>query len=345
MSDETVDSLAATVRGTVIGDGRVRIRGVADLRAAGPEEIGFVRDPKYAPLASASAAGAVIVTRELELPMAQIVVEDAAVAFAKIAGRFHPPPRALRHAVHATAVVGEGSELAEPVRIGPRVAVGAGCRIGPGSVLAAGVVIGDRVRVGRDCVIHPNAVIEDDCQLGDRVTVHAGVVIGADGFGYVRDGVEWIRVPQLGDVIIEDDVEIGANSTIDRGALGSTRIGRGTKLDNLVHVGHNCVFGEHCIVAALSAFSGSTVVGARCTIGGHVVTKGHQRIADDVRIGGASGVHRDLPEAGDYMGYPIQEKRQWARTLFAIERLSETTRSVRELERRAQAADAEPPPV
>jgi UDP-3-O-[3-hydroxymyristoyl] glucosamine N-acyltransferase len=177
-------------------------------------------------------------------------------------------------------------------------------------------------------------VLYPGVRLGNRVVLHGNCVIGADGFGYARDGARYEKLPQVGTVQLEDDVEIGAGSTVDRGALGVTRIGRGSKLDNLVHVGHNCDFGEDVAVAGFSAFSGSTTLGDRVQIGGHTVSQGHLRVAADVRVGGASVIHDDLAEAGDYLGYPLQHKRQWVRTLHAIDSLLALQQEVRELKKK-----------
>lgn len=323
MKSATVQRLAELVDGRVVGNGDAVVTGVADLRAAGPEHVGFVRDSRYAPLAAESGAGCVVVTSELDVSMPQIVVTDAHLAFARIALAFHPPPRAERHDVHPTATVHPDAVLDEPVAIGPNAVVGRGTRIGSGTVIAANTVVGADVRIGRDCSIYPRVVVYDRVCIGDRVIVHSGTVIGADGFGYVKDGARWLRVPQIGDVRIEDDVEIGANCAIDRGSLGTTRIGRGSKVDNIVHVGHNCELGEDCVVAGFSAFAGSTTMGDRVTVAGHVVTGGHLRIGDDVRIGGNSGITEDIEGPGDFMGFPVQRKSRWIRTLFAIERLPE----------------------
>lgn len=333
MTSESVRDLAALVDGRLVGDGAVLVRGVADLRSAGPEHVGFVREPRYADLAARSAAGCVVVTAELDLPIPQIVVRDAHVAFARIAARFHPPPRAGVHAVHPSAVVHPDAVIEEPVRIEPNATIGRGVRIGAGSVIGANTVIGDDARIGRDCSIYARVVIYDRVELGDRVIVHSGTVIGADGFGYANHDGQWLKVPQVGDVRIADDVEIGANCAIDRGALGSTRIGRGTKIDNLVHVGHNCEIGENCAVAGFSAFAGTTTIGDRVTIAGHVITSGHIKIGSDVRIGGNSGLMDDVPGPGDFMGFPVQTKSRWLRTLLALDKLPELHAKARRSDR------------
>lgn len=336
MTAVTVAALAELVGGQVVGDGSVLIRGVADLRAAGPEQIGFVREAKFAPLAAHSRAGAVIVSEAIAATMTQIVVVAPDVAFARVATVFHPVPRATAHRVHPTAVVDDGATLDDPVELGPHCSVGRGAHIGAGTLCGSGVIVGADVRIGRDCTIHPRVVIYPGCVLGDRVIVHAGTVIGSDGFGYAREGANWIKIPQIGDVRIEDDVELGANVTIDRATLGSTRIGRGTKIDNLVHVGHNCNFGANCALAGFSAFSGSTTLGDNVSVGGHVVSAGHLKVAADTRIGGNSVLYGDIVESGEYLGYPLQLKTRWGRTLHVLGNLPELAARVRELRRESE---------
>jgi UDP-3-O-[3-hydroxymyristoyl] glucosamine N-acyltransferase len=334
MHEETVGSLAERVGGRVVGDAGRRITGVGDLRSAGPEQLGFVRDLKYRDLARASGAGALLVPEPLETQAAQIVVANVPASFARIATVFFPLPRATSQRVHPTAVVDPGAVLESPVDVGARVVVERGARVGAGSVLKAGVTVGEGCRLGRDCVVFPGVVLYPGVTVGDRVILHANCVLGSDGFGYAPDGPRYVKLPQLGSVEIGDDVEIGAGTTIDRGALGVTRVGRGTKIDNLVHVGHNCTIGEDVAIAGFCAFSGSTVIGDRVAIAGHVVSSGHLKVADDVKIGGNSVIYFDLDQAGEYVGYPLQEKRQWFRTLRVLDKLLELQQDVRELKKR-----------
>ena len=325
MTDATVAALASLVGGRLVGDGARVIAGLGDLRTAGPDRIGFVRDASYNALAATTRAGALLSARELQTAASQIVVADVDVAFAKVATHFHPTPRAVEHLVHGTAVVDPGAEIEAPVSIGPRAVVGR-CRIGSGSVLMPGVTVGDGARIGRDCVLYPNVVVYPGSQLGDRVILQAGAVVGSDGFGYARDGATWIKVPQLGVVILEDDVELGVGTAVDRGTLGSTRIGARTKLDNLCHIAHNCVVGSDVVMAAGCMIAGSTTVGDRCVLAGSVGVSGHLKIAADVRLGGGSVVLRDVPKAGDFMGHPLLEKRQSFRLLRILRGLVDRSR-------------------
>lgn len=335
MSNDTVGTLAALVGGAVEGDASRPIRGVADLRQAGPQDIGFFNDAKLLDAARTTKAGALLVKRPLDTRAVQVVVDDVYAAFAKVASHFHPVPRATAHSIHPTAFVDAGTSLESPVQVGPRAVVEGGTRIGAGTVLAAGVMVGRDCRIGRDCLLHPGVVLYPGTELHDRVIIHGGCVLGSDGFGYAREANgKYIKFPQLGNVVIEDDVEIGANTTIDRGALGSTRIGRGSKLDNLIQVGHNCRFGEDVAIAGFCGFSGSTVLGDRVAIAGHVVSSGHLEVAADVRVGGNSTIYRDIEEAGDYLGYPLQDKRRWMRSLRAIDHILELQEEVRRLRKK-----------
>lgn len=328
MMDASVAALADLVGGRLVGDGQRVIVGLGDLRTAGPDRIGFVRGSAYHAAAASTRAGAVIVTTELRTNASQIVVADADVAYAKIALLFHPLPRAMQHSLHPTAVVDAAAEIESPVRIDANAVVGR-CRIGRGTVLMAGVSVGDGCVIGSDCVVYPNVVLYPGTKLGNRVYVHSGAVIGSDGFGYARDGATWIKVPQLGSAVLEDDVEIGAGTTIDRGTLGVTQIGARTKIDNLCHIGHNCAIGADVVMAGGVMIAGSTSIGDRCTLAGSAKVNGHTKVVADVRIGGGSQVFKDITEPGDYMGVPLLEKRQYLRLLRKLANLAEapTTRT------------------
>jgi len=328
MTDVTTAALAALVGGRLIGDGARRIVGLGDLRTAGPDRVGFVRHPRYAEAARATKAGALLLPAEMETAAIQIVVADVDVAYAKVANHFHPVPTARLHSLHASAVVHPEAELEAPVTIGANAVVGR-CRIGAGSVVMAGVAIGDDASLGRDCVLYPHVVVYPGVTIGDRFIAHANVVVGSDGFGYAREAGTWLKVPQLGSVVIEDDVEIGTGTAIDCGTLGNTRIGARTKLDNLCHIAHNCNIGQDVVIAAGGMVAGSTTVGDRCVFAGQVGVTGHITIAADVRLGGATVVLKDITKAGDYMGHPMMEKRRFMRTLRALVDLDDLRAEVR----------------
>lgn len=314
MTAATVASLAALVGGRLVGDGDRELRGLCDLRMAAPDRIGFVRHSRYQEMAKDTAAGALLAADEFETTASLIVVDDVDVAYAKVAMHFHPLPLAREHRVHPTAFVHPDAELEEPVEVGPNASVGR-CKIGAGTAVKAGASIGDGARLGRDCLVHPNASVGHDCVLGDRVILQPNAVVGSDGFGYAREGATWHKVPQLGHVVCGDDVEIGSNSAVDRGTLGVTTIGARTKLDNLVHIAHNCTIGEDVVMAAGAMVAGSTTMGDRCVLAGQVGVSGHLKITSDCRFAGDTVVLRDVPEPGDYMGHPMMTKRQYLRLM------------------------------
>jgi len=327
-----VSALAALVGGRVVGDANRRIIGVADLKSACADRIGFVRSAKYVGAALESGAGALITSEELESTSTQIVVEDVQLAYAKVALHFHPVSRAERTAIHPTAVIDAAAELEEPVEIGPHAVIGK-ARIGAGTIIKSGVAIGDGCQLGRACMLFPQVVLYQDVCLRDRVVVHAGTVIGADGFGYSQPGQQFVKVPQIGSVTLGEDVEIGAGCTIDRGAIWETSIGARTKIDNLCHIAHNVVCGVDCGIAAATFVAGSTRMGDRVMLGGHVVVAGHLEIGDDVRIGGNSCLLQSVEKPGEYMGHPLVEKRQFARLIVAQRDLLDLRAEVGELKR------------
>ena len=332
MSEETVGSIATLVGGEVHGDADRPVTGVADLRRAGPQHLGFLNDKNLIPAAQKTEAAALLVKEVVETPAAQIVVSNVVASFARVAQHFHPVPNAESHQIHETAVVAPEAILHEPVSIGPGAVVGARAEIGAGTIVQARVVIGAGCRVGAMSHLYPGVVLYPGVMIGERVILHAGCVIGSDGFGYAQDDDgSHVKFPQLGTVIVEDDVEIGANTAVDRAALGATKIGRGSKIDNLVHIAHNCEFGENVAVAGFSAFSGSTILGDRVMVAGHTVSAGHLRVGDDVRLGGNTVIYRDVDEPGDYIGYPPQLKRKWFRTLRALDQLLDIKADVKRL--------------
>ncbi|HLQ37898.1 MAG TPA: UDP-3-O-(3-hydroxymyristoyl)glucosamine N-acyltransferase, partial [Planctomycetota bacterium] len=333
MIEASVASLAQLCGGRVVGDGSRSIDSVGDLRSAGPRTLCFVRDAMYRELAQTTRAGAVLVYEELDTPAVQIVVGDVAIAFARLAQHFHPLARVEQHRVHERAVIDPAARLEPPLDIGPGVVIGK-ASIGAGSMLMAGTVVGDGCSLGADCMLHANVTLYRGVRLGNRVQVHSGTVIGADGFGYAKQGDRYLKLPQIGGVVIDDDVEIGANCTVDRGAIGDTRIGARTKIDNLCHIAHNCVVGTDNAFAAACMLGGSTVLGDRVTFAGHVITGGHLRIVDDVRIGGNSGITGDVDEPGDYMGWPLMDKRQYLRVLLSLRELTQLQTDVADLKKR-----------
>ncbi len=335
MREISLEDLARKVGGTVHGGEGVLVRGVASLEDAGPGILSFFGDPKLAEKVKATRAGALVVPEGSGLWSGpRIESPDPYLSFARAVAFFHPPYRVEEHKIHPAAVVAPGAVLEEPVEIGPFAVVEEGARIGGGTLVEAGCYVGEDCRIGRECRLHPRVVLYRETEIGDRVEIHAGAVLGSDGFGYAREGAKYVKFPQVGKVVVEDDVEIGANATIDRAALGETRIGRGVKLDNLVHLAHNCKVGEDTAFAAQVGVSGSTEIGARCMIGGQVGFAGHTKVGDQVIVYAQSGVHDDLPANTRWIGSPAQPAREGFRNMAAFSRLHEMARRLKELEKK-----------
>ena len=343
---KTAGELAAFVGGRITGDAQVRIVSVASLALAGNGLLAFVEDQKSLESATGSSASALIVpegTGELarkvtgQVP-AIIEVLKPKLAFALIAELLHPQKR-REPFVHPSAVIVEIADIDLTVFIGPHVAIGEGTRIGAGTRIEAGVVVGEKVKVGHDCVLHPGVVLYDDVTLGDRVILHAGVCIGADGFGYVRDTEkgDHHKFPQRGTVIIEDDVELGAHTCVDRAAFGQTRIGRGTKIDNMVHVGHNCDIGERVVIAAQTGISGSVTIEDDVVIGGQVGFGDHIRVLSGAVIGSKAGIlPGKIVRPGVWWGIPIQPLDEYKRLNAHIGRLPQMREEIKELRKRLE---------
>lgn len=335
--EKSVSDLAAHVGGRVVGDGNIMIRRVADLDSAGEGEIAYVEDKKFFSAVASSHASCVIGPEDAALEAScRIEVSKPKLAFALIAEVLHPRKR-REPSIDETAVVSESADVALTAFLGPHVCVGEDSRIGFGTQVLAGARLGDNVSIGGDCVIHPNVVIYDNVTIGDRVVLHAGVVIGADGFGYVRGEMSYHKFPQIGTVVIEDDVEIGANTTVDRAALGRTRIGKGTKLDNMVHVGHNCDIGERVVIAAQTGISGSVIIEDDCVIGGQVGFGDHIRVQSGAVIGSKAGVlPGKIVRPGVWWGIPIQPLDEYKRLNAHISRLPQVRDELKELKRRME---------
>jgi UDP-3-O-[3-hydroxymyristoyl] glucosamine N-acyltransferase len=337
---KTVSELAALVGGRVVGDGGAEIFRVSSIEEAERGDITFLAHPRFRSYLTACRASAVIVSGALSVPStveagkAFLQVRDPYLAFAKILQLYHPSQpydgRVSAHAsIHPTA------EIGSRVSVFPYVYVGKGVTVGTGSVLMPGVFLGDGVALGADCVIHPNVTIREGCRLGDRVILHAGVVIGADGFGYAGDGKERLKIPQIGIVEIEDDVEIGANTTVDRATLGRTVIRRGAKIDNLVQIAHNVVVGEDTVIAAQAGIAGSTRIGNEVVLAGQVGVVNHVEIGDRAKIGPQSGIPRSVP-AGAVLsgGVAAAPHAEWRKVMTLLPQLPKLWSAVRQLERR-----------
>jgi len=335
----TLGRIAEALGATLEGDPARVIRGVAPLDSAGPEHVSFLVNARYTRAAAQSAAGAVVVGRDVEgLSQALLRVESPQTALIALLRLFHPRPPAAA-GIHATAVVAVTARVDPTAFVGACAVVEPGARVGARSRVGALCFVGEGAALGEDVVLHPRVVVNEGVVIGDRVIVHAGTVLGADGFGYTFDGMEHQKIPQVGGLRIGDDVEIGANSTIDRATLGETRIRRGTKIDNLVHVGHNCDVGEDVILVAQVGVSGS------CTIGNRAVLAGQVGVADHVTIGAGavliakSGVPSDVPAGEVWAGVPSRPVGETRRIWAAEALLPDLLRRFRALEKRVRECE------
>lgn len=327
---ELADRIGAELR----GDADQVVERVASLRRAVPGEVSFLANARYRPHLCGTRASAVILSPRFSdvCPVDALLMENPYLGYARAAAALNPqpdPPRGL----HPSAWVSEEAQLHESAWVGAQAVVEAGASVAAGAYIGPGCMVGSRVFVGEDCRLVANVTLCHGVRLGRRVQVHPGAVIGADGFGLAEDEGRWVKIPQLGGVDIGDDVEIGANTTVDRGALEDTVIERGVKLDNLVQVGHNCRIGEHTAVAGATGIAGSVSIGRRCRIGGGVGINGHIELTDDVHVTGRSVVAQSIAEPGVYSsGVPLQETQAWRRNYLRFCRLDELARRLKRLE-------------
>jgi UDP-3-O-[3-hydroxymyristoyl] glucosamine N-acyltransferase len=318
------------------GDENCRIDCVATLADAGPGGISFLANRRYRSQLLSTRASAVILEAEFlsVCPVAALVVSNPYLGYARAAALL-APEQPVAAGVHASACVSDRATVDASACIGPQAVVEDQARVGARSHIGPGCVIGRGATIGDDCTLKANVTICHDVRIGDRALLHPGVVVGADGFGIANDGGVWVKVPQLGVVVIGDDVEIGANTTIDRGALADTIIEEGVKLDNLIQIGHNVRIGAHTAIAAGAAIAGSATIGKRCTMGGATSIAGHLKIADDVHLTATSAVAKSISEPGLYSsGMPIQDNRTWRRNVVRMRQLDEMAKRLKDLEKR-----------
>ena len=338
-TSKTLDELANHVGGRVIGDGSVVIHKVAPIDEAVSGEITFLTNPRYQKYLSQCRASAVIVGRGVvgragqNTVLSYLEAADPYIAFAMILQLFRPAPQFSGNA-SPLAFIDKTAVLDDDVTIFPNVFVGPRVRVGRDSVLFPGVFLGDEVQLGDGCVLHANVVVREGCRIGNRVILHAGVVVGSDGFGYAGAGAARIKIPQSGIVVIEDDVEIGANTTVDRATLGKTIIGRGAKIDNLVQIAHNVIVGEHSVIAAQAGIAGSTRLGKSVTLAGQVGVVNHVEIGDGATIGPQSGVPKSVPPGAVLSGgIAAAPHHEWLKVMTLLPQLPALWSAVRRLEK------------
>jgi UDP-3-O-[3-hydroxymyristoyl] glucosamine N-acyltransferase len=333
-SGYSLAEIAARLGGDVLGNPDIRITAVATLASAGKGEIAFLANRKYKSQLQTTEAAAVILAPDAADAFAgpRIVAGNPYAYYARVAALLNPPLRA-EPGVHPSAVV--ASALPASSVVGPQVCIGTGVSLGEGVVIHAGCVIGDDVSIGAGSVLYPNVTIYQGCRIGARAILHAGAVIGADGFGFAPEGKAWIKIPQTGAVCIGDDVEIGANTTVDRGALDDTVIGDGCKIDNLVQIAHNCVIGPHTVLAGCTGVAGSVTMGEHCIVGGAGMISGHVTLAPGTTISGGSLVMKSINQPGLYTSvFPLDSHDEWVRNAAHIRRLSHLADRVSELEKK-----------
>ena len=326
--DYSLGELAVRFGLELRGDPALRVSRVATLHQAAAGSLSFLANPRYKKHLAATRAAAVVLNADdaTGCPVAALIAPNPYLAYARIATVVYPPPPAVA-GIHPSAVVAGDATIAPSAEVGPFCVIGAGAEVGERAQLGAGCTLFAGARVGEDTRLMPRVTLYADVVVGRRCLLHSGAVVGADGFGFAPDSGAWFKVPQVGSVRIGDDVEIGANTTIDRGAIEDTVVGDGVKLDNQIQVAHNVVIGAHTAIAACTGISGSTTIGQRCMIGGMVGFAGHLTIADDVIITGCSLVSASIREAGSYSsGMPTVPSRQWRRMVANLRRFGEKER-------------------
>lgn len=330
-----LSQLVAAFGGEQIGDD-IAVVQVAPLDVAGVGQISFLSNPKYRKQLTSTQASAVILAPDVanETSLPRIIVADPYLYFAKVSGLLNPVT-SYPSGVHDSAVIGDGARIADSAVVMANVTIGSRTVIGENCVIFPGSVIGDDVTIGANCRLYPNVTIYAGCVIGERCGIHSGVVIGADGFGLAWNKDSWLKIPQIGRVVLGSDVEIGANTTIDRGALGDTVIEDGAKLDNQIQIAHNCRIGKHTAIAGCVGIAGSTTIGAYCTVGGAAMFVGHIEVADKVHIAGGALVSKSITKPGAYAGnYPLATRDEWLQNAAHIRNLDKLAKRVRQLEKK-----------
>jgi UDP-3-O-[3-hydroxymyristoyl] glucosamine N-acyltransferase len=334
--------IAQLTGATVHGDPATLIRGVNGIQEAAEGELTFVRSPRYAALLSASRASAVLIAEPIEeLSLTQLVTPQPDLAFAQVLQQFKTDQTRHPEGIHPTAVVAESARLGKGVALDAHVVVAEGAVLGDRVVIYAGAYIGRNVNIGPETIVYPRAVIREECTIGARCVLHAHCTIGTDGFGFAPLGGVWVKIPQVGRVVVGDDVEVGSHTAIDRATFGETRVGQGTKIDNLVQIGHNVRIGEHCVIAGMAGIAGSAVIGNNVRVGASAGINGHIDIGDGASIGARAGVTHSVPAGATVSGFPAIDHNLQRRVLVAQQQAPGLARRVRALERRLQALEEE----
>lgn len=341
MKEFTLSSLAHLVGGEIVGSTDALLTGVASLSEAVSGDVSFLGNEKYRDQVPGSRATVVLVPPDYAVVpperRAWIVCKDPSAAFSLVVAEFTPPPMSFAAGIHPRAVIGDGCVVPASVHIGACSVIGAGAVIGENTVIRPGAFVGEEAVIGSDCFIHPNVTIRERCRLGNRVSIHSGTTIGSDGFGYISGPNGHEKVPQVGIVQIDDDVEIGANVTIDRARFGRTWIQAGSKIDNLVQIAHNVVIGRHCIVVAQVGISGSSRIGDGVILAGQAGVAGHLTIGPHAIVMGKAGVTKDVPPGAQVIGFPAVDRKRFAKMQVSLGRVEHMQASLKEMQREIAA--------
>ncbi len=332
----TLEQLAELIEGRVVGDSQVEIRRIQTIDQAGEGDLTFLANPKYLPHLAACQASAIIISSGIDVEGKNLLIcDNPYLAFAKVLTALQPPA-STSVGIMEGAIVAPSATIGEGVSIYPGVVVGENVVVGAGTTIYPNVVIYDDVEIGADCLIHAGCIIRERTRMGQRVILQPGAIIGSDGFGFAPDGEAYYKIPQVGIVVLEDDVEIGACCCLDRAVLGETRIKQGCKLDNLVQIAHNVVVGEHSVVAAQTGMAGSCKIGRHATFGGQSAVSGHVKLGDNITLAGKGGAAQDLEGNQVYSGTPALPHKQWLKSSLVFGRLPEMRREISTLNKRLQ---------
>lgn len=338
---KTLADIAKLVDGELVGDKKLVITGLRGIKEANAGDLTFIDNPKYLPLVAKTQASAILIPRNVTVKGKSVIhIDSPSLAFAKVASLFgHNEPLTIK-GIHKTAVIAKNAKIGKNVAVGPYAVIEEKVKVGDHSVVHSGSFIGRSTSLGKNCCIYPRVVIRESTVIGDRVIIHSGAVIGSDGFGYVNTSGTHEKIPQIGIVVIEDDVEIGANTTIDRARFDKTIIGRGTKIDNLVQIAHNVVIGENCIIISQVGISGSTAVERNAILAGQAGVAGHLTIGEGAIVGAQSGVTKSVPAHTKVSGYPAKPHDEAAKVNACVQRLPVYIETIQELKKRIETLEA-----
>ena len=332
---KTVGEIAKIIDGELCGDASILIKGCSGLKEAQEGDLGFVANPKYIPMAEETKASAVIIPRDLSVPGKTFIrVSNPSLAFSKIISIFFDETIVPLKGIHPTAIIAQGALIGKDVALGPYVVIEPGVKIGNRSIIHAGSYIGQKSQIGQNCLVYPNVTIRESVVIGDRVVIHSGTVIGSDGFGYIQMDGRHQKIPQVGIVLIENDVEIGACVTIDRARFDKTVIGQGSKIDNLVQIAHNVIVGEHCIIVSQAGVSGSVTLGNGVILAGQAGIAGHLKIGDGAIVSAKAGVSKSIPANTQVTGYPARQIDKMMEINAHVQLLPKYVKTIQDLKKR-----------